>query len=597
MKLGTRISALTLGLSLVPLVLVSVLSIQVFRSEMNKTVQQDYLNMLTFIRGILVARENLVQSSEICEELVWAMEARQLEKDFAVSEDKAIVGKWRTILEKIKKSAVYTGDVPTAMGAYEKRFDSFTQGKLANINDLTKAGQELETQIKKWIKTVRKAQHQALIKDELIGPLLEKGSRDSAKGIVIGKTGHLVFMKSDGTLAGHPALEGQNLAANPEMKQICAERNGSLKYQRDGIQRFAFYGYFEPWDWIMIIDVPQDEVISTGRIVRYGTAVIICLLVIVLVLTIIYSRSLARPLHGMVNTLTGVVTELGQGATDMTDASARLADSSSKQASQLEETSSSLNEMAAMTKETAENAHSADACMQETAKVVNAGSEAVGKMTEAMARIKASSAQTVKIIRTIDEIAFQTNLLALNAAVEAARAGEAGKGFAVVAEEVRNLARRSTEAAKSTGELLASSQTQAAEGENVSQNLQRVFGEIQSNSEKAAALVKAIASASKEQSQGIEQLNSAMSEMDSAIQGNAADADGSSQTARQLSEHAAELNRVADQLKSVVEGGSQTSFVNDAATVQAQVHNEEPPPSAPATALPKPATPQLPDRG
>src|SRR6202007_792051 len=123
----------------------------------------------------------------------------------------------------------------------------------------------------------------------------------------------------------------------------------------------------------------------------------------------------------------------------------------------LEETTSALAEMSAMTKKNAETAQQAASLCAEAKSSADKSNQAMGRMSSAIADIQQSASETAKIIKVIDEIAFQTNLLALNAAVEAARAGEAGKGFAVVAEEVRNLAMRSSEAAKNTSAMIEES--------------------------------------------------------------------------------------------------------------------------------------------
>src|SRR5206468_3255442 len=135
------------------------------------------------------------------------------------------------------------------------------------------------------------------------------------------------------------------------------------------------------------------------------------------------------------------------------------------------------------------------------------GMRSMKRLSQEMDRIRASAHATAKILKTIDEIAFQTNLLALNAAVEAARAGEAGKGFAVVAEEVRNLAMRSAEAAKSTAGLIEGSVEAARNGVALSGEVAKQLAEIHQASEKASALIGEIAAASHEQSQGIGQVN------------------------------------------------------------------------------------------
>ena len=147
------------------------------------------------------------------------------------------------------------------------------------------------------------------------------------------------------------------------------------------------------------------------------------------------------------------------------------------------------------------------------------------QMTSSMDDISSASAETSKIIKTIDEIAFQTNLLALNAAVEAARAGEAGMGFAVVADEVRNLAQRAAEAAGNTADLIEGTVKKVQVGSDLVTKTNEIFQEVTEGSAKMGELVAEIAAASQEQARGIEQVNIAVAQMDKVIQQNAAGAE------------------------------------------------------------------------
>ncbi|HKL21429.1 MAG TPA: methyl-accepting chemotaxis protein, partial [Tichowtungia sp.] len=185
------------------------------------------------------------------------------------------------------------------------------------------------------------------------------------------------------------------------------------------------------------------------------------------------------------------------------------------------------------------------------------GAQAVEQVSGAINGIKKSAGETAKIIKTIDEIAFQTNLLALNAAVEAARAGEAGKGFAVVAEEVRNLARRAADAARDTSELIEGSQKQADSSVSVVENLTKTFTGIEESSGKVATLISEIAAASKEQAQGIDQVNTGVAEMDKVVQQNAANAEESASASEELSSQAQELNAMVAELLAMVGGADQ----------------------------------------
>jgi methyl-accepting chemotaxis protein len=202
-----------------------------------------------------------------------------------------------------------------------------------------------------------------------------------------------------------------------------------------------------------------------------------------------------------------------------------LASSASEQAAALEETSSSLEEMSAMTHKNAENTSRANQLMAMNKEATEKANGSMNELINSMAEIGQASEETQKIVKTIDEIAFQTNLLALNAAVEAARAGEAGAGFAVVADEVRNLAMRAAEAAKNTSGLMGDIVNKVKAGKNLVGVTNGAFKQVKEGSEKVVELVAEIAAASQEQSQGIEQVNKAVVEMNEVTQRNAASAE------------------------------------------------------------------------
>lgn len=273
-------------------------------------------------------------------------------------------------------------------------------------------------------------------------------------------------------------------------------------------------------------------------------------------LAFVITRSITGPIFRVVHGLTMGAEQLAAGSGQVSRSSQHLADGASEQASSLEESSASLEEMSAMTRQNAENSNKASMLMVEAAALVSAAVQAMKGMSNAIDTIKASSAETAKIVKTIDEIAFQTNLLALNAAVEAARAGEAGSGFAVVAEEVRTLARRSAEAAKSTADLIEGSQQNADAGVSVAADMAKHLQSVHDSSAKISRLIAEVATASKEQAQGLSQINIAISEMDKVVQQNAATAEESAGAAEELSVQAQELDGMIAELIAVVGGGT-----------------------------------------
>jgi methyl-accepting chemotaxis protein len=217
--------------------------------------------------------------------------------------------------------------------------------------------------------------------------------------------------------------------------------------------------------------------------------------------------------------------KMGEAVGQSLSISRMLSDSSYHQAASLEETSASLDEMASMTRQNASNTGEANNLMTAAKHSIEKANVSMSDLIRSMKDIAVASEQTQKIIKSIDEVAFQTNLLALNAAVEAARAGEAGASFAVVAEEVRNLAMRATDSAKNTASLIEDIVNKVKGGESLVSVTNDAFSEVTVSSTKVVELMGEIAAASQEQSQGIDQVNKAMGDMNRVTQQNAANAE------------------------------------------------------------------------
>lgn len=246
-------------------------------------------------------------------------------------------------------------------------------------------------------------------------------------------------------------------------------------------------------------------------------------------------------LYGVVNDVSAKAAAVSEAGSNIAGGVSSLAQRTEAQASSLEETASSMEELTGTVKENAENAVQAAQLMEETRRAAEKGGEVVSTAVNAMNEVNSASKRIADISAVIDEIAFQTNLLALNAAVEAARAGEQGRGFAVVAGEVRNLAQRSAASAKEIKNLIEDTVVKVEDGTRLVNASGRTLMEIVDGVVKVTSIVQDIASASREQSSGIGQVNTAVMQMDRVTQQNAALVEEASRAAQVVANESYEL--------------------------------------------------------
>ncbi|MDR1873236.1 MAG: methyl-accepting chemotaxis protein [Deltaproteobacteria bacterium] len=347
------------------------------------------------------------------------------------------------------------------------------------------------------------------------------------------------------------------LASLKIMKEsVTATNDGKAKRLVTRTALLAAVGGLNQTTTDITMDFANDSGQSLEKSVFMMIVGVLVGLIVSAIVAIFLAKGITGPISGILRDLQDGAQEVDRASMELSSASNTLASGATENAASLEETSAALEQLSSMTKRNADNAVEANDLMSKTTEAVEKAENSMTNVIEAMEHIASSGNEIGKIIKTIDEIAFQTNLLALNAAVEAARAGEAGAGFAVVADEVRNLAIRSAEAAKNTADLIATTISNIQMGSEMVNSTSTNFQTVSGSSAKVAQLVSEVAEASREQSQGINQIATAMNQMDKVTQSNAASSEEAASSASNLSVQATNLNKSVDDLSTIVFGRS-----------------------------------------
>jgi len=388
----------------------------------------------------------------------------------------------------------------------------------------------------------------------------------------VGETGYLFFVDDRGMLIAHPEedliLEADAVERmEPVTDRLFAGTDAFVDFNAtlDDVDRY-YCGHKVDiprqnilHEWYLVYTQDAQEIQATSRrfLMILGWLGLGFLAVFAGGMYYLVRHLIEKPVVGIAQRLSAGADVTRQASRQVTRSSEALAAGSSQQASSIEETSSALEEMATMTRRNAENAERADDLVKESHSITMRADESMSGLNASMNEIAEASKETQRIIKNIDEIAFQTNLLALNAAVEAARAGDAGAGFAVVAEEVRSLAMRAAEAARDTAGLVENTVNKIAGGTEMVSQTSEAFGHVAGSAAEIKDLMASIATASKEQSLGIDQLNTSVSEMDKVTQQTAAIAQEAAANAQDMHQQSVAMKDAVDSLLLLVTGTSE----------------------------------------
>ena len=305
--------------------------------------------------------------------------------------------------------------------------------------------------------------------------------------------------------------------------------------------------------WGMIAEIDESEIFAAVNELRNNAVIMgLVFLVIIIVIALFLGRLISNPIIRAVESLVAANTQVVSASGEISESSQSLAEGASQQASSIEEVSATVEEATAINNQNADNSREGDILAKDTKESASDGYEKGSELMAAMQEINTSSERIAKIIKTIDEIASQTKLLALNAAVEAARAGEHGLGFAVVADEVKGLAQRSANAATETSEIIEESISQIRTGLDVAGKTNESFGDILEKIKKTSNLIGEISISTKEQSEGMNQIATAMGSIDQVTQQNAATSEEAAAAAEELNAQALSMQDMVGEIAAMV---------------------------------------------
>ncbi|MCE5301036.1 MAG: methyl-accepting chemotaxis protein [Spirochaetia bacterium] len=304
--------------------------------------------------------------------------------------------------------------------------------------------------------------------------------------------------------------------------------------------------------WAIIADLDRDNAFLALNNMRALIAVIFLVgTILIVACALIMAWSISTPIQRVTADISGSAGALALASEKFEFASNNLDSGAAQQAASLQQTASSIEQISSNIKRNAGSVRLASDMAVSASSITLTGMATVGAALDSINEIKKSTDETAEILSTINEIAFQTNLLAVNASIEANRAGEAGRGFAAVADEIRNLAKSTSDSSKTTNKLVMNVQKNVEKGVHMSTGVMKSLNEIEASMENLLKLTKEAASASDEQSRSVEQIASTLMDMEKVVEQTSSSASETSEESKKLSQEAKKLASMVGILSNV----------------------------------------------
>ncbi len=393
-------------------------------------------------------------------------------------------------------------------------------------------------------------------------------------GTRVGNSGYAFMVDGQGGVIAHPDPEYQltlNIKNVPGMEEVSramlSGESGISDYMFKGKDKVAGVAPVKMKHWSIAVSQDRDEFMAVAHEIRddnllFGGG----FMAVTIVITFFWASSISEPVKQTVQEIQGEADHIVVASREFESSSHSLANGASSQTVSLENTRKSLGQMTATIHRNTNDAIHADELMQRTNAIVDKARQKMAVLTRSIEHIAEASEKTQKIVKSIDGIAFQTNLLALNAAVEAARAGEAGAGFSVVADEVRSLARRTTESARETSALIEETSVRINDGGEVVNQAQDTFKEVISSANQVGQLLKGISETSLSQANDVETVNMEVEQMSKVVHQNASAAEESASASELLRQQAFQMQQMLDDMAVLVVGKGAQKRLHDPTT-------------------------------